>query len=350
MDKEELEELEKSYLDEGRHRKLDLKLQRDDDVDAEELAEQLKQRYSKADYGVFRGDKDVIPQNVLIPSIQDPKLCMLKCKAGREKEIVFTLMKKFFHLQATNKALKIHSVFYRDRIPGYVYIEGDTQAHIESCIQGLNYVYARSLKFIPVNEMVSCLVIKTKEQELQENMWVRIKRGKYAGDLGQIVMLDSADAVTVKLVPRLDPPGVESFKRKKQELRPLQRLFVYKDYAGGRDIESRDGGYYYQNEFYTKEGYLEKLIKVSSLTTINVNPTLEEVTLFSGGSVSENVQDVALIGSIASHTVVDFNVGENVQVVSGELAQVKGVVQSVQNGIVTILPDASLGFMVFFIL
>ena len=67
-------------MDKGRHRKLDLKIQQEEDIDAEELAAELKQRYSRADYGVFRGDKDVVPQNVLIPSIHDPKLCMVKCK------------------------------------------------------------------------------------------------------------------------------------------------------------------------------------------------------------------------------------------------------------------------------
>jgi transcription elongation factor SPT5 len=82
MDLEELEELEKNYLDERRHRSLDMKLQREDDIDAEELAAELKERYSRADYGVFRGDKDVVPQNVLIPSINDPKLSMVKVKVG----------------------------------------------------------------------------------------------------------------------------------------------------------------------------------------------------------------------------------------------------------------------------
>ena len=68
------------------------------------------------------------------------------------------------------------------------------------------------------------------------------------------------------------------------------------------------------------------------------------MTNFSGGLLNEGQEDVALLGAVAAATVEDFQTGETVQVLSGELANVKGVVQSVQNGVVTIIPDASLGF------
>jgi transcription elongation factor SPT5 len=160
--------------------------------------------------------------------------------------------------------------------------------------------------------------------------------------------LDSAEAVTVKLVPRLDPPGLEPTpgqpKRKKNEIRASQKLFSHEDYQGQRDFERRDGGYYYQNEYFTKEGYLEKIIKVQSLQTENVNPSLEEVTMFSNGGADNAAEDVALLGAVAAASVEDFQTGETVQVMSGELANVQGTVQTVQNGVVTIIPDASLGF------
>jgi transcription elongation factor SPT5 len=53
---------------------------------------------------------------------------------------------------------------------------------------------------------------------------------------------------------------------------------------------------------------------------------------------------VALLGAVAAATVEDFQTGETVEVISGELGGVKGIVQSVQNGVVTVLPDKSLGW------
>ena len=163
-----------------------MRLQRENEVDAEALAEQLKQRYSHKDYGVFRGDKDVVPQNVLIPSIQDPKLGMVKVRTGKEREIVYTLMKRFMNVKDSAKPLGILSCFCRNGIPGYIYVEGERPEMIEEALAGVQGVYNRTLKIVPVQEMTQCLTIKSKEKELLVNSWVRVKRGKYAGDLGQV--------------------------------------------------------------------------------------------------------------------------------------------------------------------
>ena len=343
--------MEKSYLDKGRHRKLDLKFQKEDDLDAQQLAAQLKERYSRSDYGVFRGDKESVPQNVLIPGVRDPKIAMVKCKvgfaffhikAGKEKDIIFNLTRKYLCLESSSNAIKIYSVFYRNGIPGYIYVEGDNLENIQEAIQGVMNVYGNTVKIVPVNEMTQCLTIKSKEKELVVGSWIRVRRGKYAGDLGQILNIDSAENVTVKLVPRLDIFG--ELKRKKMEQRPPAKLFNYRDFESNREFEARDGGYYYQNDFFTKEGYLEKLMKVISIQTEKVNPSLEEVTAFSGGIVEEGADDVALLGAVASATVEDFQIGENVEVIVGELKNVKGTVESIQNGVITIMPDASFGF------
>jgi transcription elongation factor SPT5 len=101
---------------------------------------------------------------------------------------VLTLMRRFLNLENTSKPLNIHSVFCRDGIPGYVYVEADRVEAVQEAIVGLQFIYARSIKIVPVNEMTQCLTIKSKEKELLINSWVRIKRGKYAGDLGQVII------------------------------------------------------------------------------------------------------------------------------------------------------------------
>jgi len=71
--------IEKSYLDERSHRQLDRSRQYQDEMDAEELAEQLKQRYASQSHG-FRGNVDHVPQNLLMPDVKDPKLWCIRCK------------------------------------------------------------------------------------------------------------------------------------------------------------------------------------------------------------------------------------------------------------------------------
>jgi transcription elongation factor SPT5 len=50
----------------------------------------------------------------------------------------------------------------------------------------MNNIYGSKLHLVPVGEMVDCLRVKAKVSDLKVNMWVRVKRGKYGGDLGQV--------------------------------------------------------------------------------------------------------------------------------------------------------------------
>ncbi len=50
----------------------------------------------------------------------------------------------------------------------------------------MNNIYGAKLHLVPVGEMVDCLRINPKEVEVKQGMWVRIKRGKYGGDLAQV--------------------------------------------------------------------------------------------------------------------------------------------------------------------
>ncbi|KAI8926705.1 early transcription elongation factor of RNA pol II, NGN section-domain-containing protein [Entophlyctis helioformis] len=236
---EEAQVAETAFRDESRHRALDRSLQRSEEMNAEDIAERFKQRYGRSELarGGYRGDFDHVPQSVLIPSVNDPKLWLVRCKPGKERDIVTQLMRKF--LDPAVAPLSIMSVFCRDSLQGYIYIEADKQAHVMAAIENVQNVYASKLALVPVNEMVDCLTIKAKDVEVKPHSWVRIKRGKYDGDLAQVLeVTESGEMATVKLIPRLEAskdsrtvaaptmPG----KRKKPEVRHPQRLFQPSDY------------------------------------------------------------------------------------------------------------------------
>ncbi|KAJ1328464.1 hypothetical protein BSLG_010196 [Batrachochytrium salamandrivorans] len=351
FDREEAEEAERTFHDESRHRALDRHMQQEEDTNAEAIAERFKQRYGRSEMsrGTFRGDLDHVPQGVLIPSVNDPKLWLIRCKPGKEKTIVMQMMRKFFDLEFSSKTpLEILSVFSRDSLQGYIYIEAMKQAHVMSAIEGVQNLYVSKLALVPVNEMVDCLTIKGKILDIKANAWVRIKRGKYDGDLAQVLEVhESGDTVSVKLIPRLEPSrdlhGVGQPRRKKgNDVRQPQKLFQPNEF-NKREINPGNGGYNYQGEFFDKDGYLEKSVKVRSLLTENVDPTLDEITKFTGGSINEHGNDLALLASANQATPDDFQIGEGITVISGELRNVPGVIQSIEGGIVTILPNKSFG-------
>jgi transcription elongation factor SPT5 len=110
-----------------------------------------------------------------------------------------------------------------------------------------------------------------------------------------------------------------------------------------REVTQQQGGYTYQSEFFDKEGYLEKSMKIISLEIKKVNPTLEEITKFSGGAVNDKGEDLSMLANANVAKESDFQTGEKVIVLSGEMKNVPGTVHSVENGVVTIIPDKAYG-------
>ncbi|KAJ3224135.1 transcription elongation factor spt5 [Clydaea vesicula] len=341
--------LEKSYLSEDRHRKLDRKRREEEEVNLDQLAQDLKERYGgRSGYNrEYQGDLEHVPQRLLIPSVNDPKLWLVKCKIGKEKDTVFNIMRKYFDLLNTDRRIEIYSCFARESLPGYVYIEAEKQIHVNDAIQNCNTLYAtQKLQLVPVNEMVDCLTVKKRDVELKVGGWVRIKKGKkYSGDLAQIYDLagDTGETAILKIIPRIDyTKGTQQNERedpnlkRKKVARPAAKLFspdfvLQKSALGRTQI-----GYTFQGEQFNKSGYMLKELKTSVFTTENVNPSLEEITNFSGNAIGESKNNLAFLAEANIHSVEDFEVGENVEVVSGELANLPGVVLSVENGIVTV--------------
>lgn len=72
-------------LDDARHREYDRRERQKDEMDAEQIAELMKDRYGRTDYGsTYKGDLEHVPQRLLIPSVNDPKLYLVRCKVNHD--------------------------------------------------------------------------------------------------------------------------------------------------------------------------------------------------------------------------------------------------------------------------
>ena len=189
--------------------------------------------------------------------------------------------------------------------------------------------------------MVDCLKVKAKEIELKKDSWVRVKRGKYAGDLARVIeVAESGENAVIKLIPRIEYTKTND-KRKKSDIRVPQKLFSVSDFSK-KDVQMMVGGCMYQGEFFDSEGYLEKSVKVTSLETSKVNPSLEEITRFSGGAISDRTEELSQLATL-NLASQEFANSEKVIVLTGEMKGVTGVVYSIERNIVTITPDPIFG-------
>lgn len=344
-------------IDDRRHRQLDRQRELEASMDAEKQAQLLKERYGRN--RMAPSDALVVPKRLLLPSVDDPSIWAVRCKAGKEREVVFSIQKRIEDRPpGSRKPIKIMSAFERGGpMSGYVYVEARRQADVMEALEDMTNVYPRSkMILVPVKEMPDLLRVQ-KSEELLPGGWVRIKRGKYQGDLAQIEEVETNGLdVTVRLVPRLDyglnedsgRPVIDP-KRKRGGMngttaRPPQRLFseaeAKKKHSKYLSATSGLGGksWSYLGETYI-DGFLIKDMKVQHLITKNVNPRLEEVTMFARGSEdgTSNLDLASLAETLKNTTAEDaYLPGDPVEVYRGEQQGIIGRTVSTRGDIITL--------------
>ncbi|QDS68822.1 hypothetical protein FKW77_006424 [Venturia effusa] len=344
--------------DDRRHRDLDRQREIESTIDAQTQAKILKERYGRN--RSTRQEIAATPQHLLLPSVSDPMIWAVRCKVGKESEIVNQVMRRYAdNMNATRDAdrIKIFSCFARggSAMSGFIYVEATQTEHVLAATDNISFCYGRSgITIIDIKERPD-LLHTIPPKPIEPGMWVRIKKPqRYAGDLAQVSSVeDNGSDITLKIIPRIDY-GVEedinapqNIKRKRPAgtTRPQQRLFNEQEARkkAGRHISmSTSLGkvvFHLHNENYV-DGFLEKDFKLSAVETEDVNPTLEEVSRFSinneeGGENLDLASIAASLKSSASHS--DYLPGDNVEIYQGEQQGIKGTAVAVHGDIVTLL-------------
>ena len=274
-------------------------------------------------------------------------------------------MKRVEERANTRTPLTITAAFERGgTMAGYVYVEARRKEDIMTALDGLSNVYPRTkLVLVPIKEMPDLLRTK-KSKDIEPGSYVRLKRGKYQGDLAQVeAVVSNGLEVELRLVPRLDyglnedanapmiHNGVAGAAAKRKRAgafglsnlatRPPKRLFSESEAKKKhlRYLQSLGGKkWQYLGDIY-QDGYLIKDYKIQYLIVDDVNPTLEEVTRFAAGAEdgTENLDLGVLAASLkASSENAAYLPGDMVEVYDGEQQGVCGKARRVAGDIVTI--------------
>ena len=359
-DEEEIEDYEEDdFINEAEdairlqpqiYRELDQRRDVDRVEDAEEVERRLKERYGRGAYaeraGVYSGDLAHVPMQFLLPSVKDPNLWLVKCRPGKERDIAMNLMRKYIEYSNTDHPLRIKSVVARDGLKGYLYVESRSQADVQSALDKMNNVYASKIVLVPLEEMVDVMTIKKKYTGLKSGQWVRVLRGKYKGDIAQVISADIADRAEIKLIPRLDFTQKEAGVKRKTAIRPQQRMFNGKDVpAHDKTLTKKYGMWVYRGDTFDTTGFLIREVNVSTLETAGVTPTLDEIAKFSAG---KNVEDHLNMSTLDvkedKATAPQFSVGDSVFITVGDLVNATATVKTISKNLVTLkMDDEDLG-------
>lgn len=319
----------------------------EDHEDLEAMARSIQERYGRrvTDYDEEATD---VEQQALLPSVRDPKLWMVKCAIGREREAAVCLMQKYID---KGSELQIRSAVALDHLKNYIYIEADKEAHVREACKGLRNIFAQKLTLVPIREMTDVLSVESKAIDLSRDTWVRMKIGTYKGDLAKVVDVDNVrQRVTVKLIPRIDLQalankleGREVVKKKAfvppprfmnvDEARELHiRVEHRRDPMTGERFETIGGMMF-------KDGFLYKTVSIKSISAQNIKPTFDELEKFRKPGENGDGDVASLSTLFANRKKGHFMKGDAVIVIKGDLKNLKGWVEKVDEDNVHIRPE-----------
>ncbi|ERN01275.1 hypothetical protein AMTR_s00002p00250180 [Amborella trichopoda] len=262
---------------------------------------------------------------------------------GHEREVAFCLMQKCIDLQSQGVELQIMSVIALDHLKNYIYIEAHKEAHVKEACKGMRHIYSYTkVLLVPIKEMTDVLSVESKSVELSKDTWVRVKLGTYKGDLAKVVDVDNVrQRVTIKLIPRIDlqalankmegrevgkkknfvpPPRFINTREMKDMHIPVERR---RDPATGEYFETIDGMMF-------KDGYLYKTVSMKSISSQNIHPSFDELEKFRKPGKDSNGDMASLSTLFANRKKGHFIKGDAVIVVRGDLKNLMGWVEKVE--------------------
>uniref|UniRef100_A0A0D9WN40 Transcription elongation factor SPT5 n=1 Tax=Leersia perrieri TaxID=77586 RepID=A0A0D9WN40_9ORYZ len=331
----------------SRHRSMPM---RDEEEDIDEIERQVRERYARSTHIEYGEEAAEVEQQALLPSVKDPKLWMVKCAIGHERETAICLMQKFID----RSDLQIKSVVALDHLKNYIYVEAEKEAHVKEACKGLRNIYASAkITLVPIKEMADVLSVESKSVDLSRDAWVRMKLGVYKGDLAKVVDVDNVrQRVTVKLIPRIDLQALASKLEgrevvKKKAFVPPPRFFNI-DEAREMHIRverrrDKDSGEYFEmiDGLMFKDGFLYKTVSIKSISTQNIQPSFDELEKFRKPGDDMNGDISSLSTLFANRKKGHFMKGDAVIVIKGDLKNLEGWVEKVEDETVHMRPKIS---------
>ncbi|PJF18494.1 Transcription elongation factor Spt5 [Paramicrosporidium saccamoebae] len=314
----------------------------EEELDPEMVEERLKRLYGRTRHvsGKNVGATEATMATVLQPQPSDPKLWLVKCRPGKERAAVAALLRG---LTILGDSLGVFSVIGRDSLKGFIYVEAHKVNDVMNAVQKtkLNYlIFASPMNrpvMVPLSEMADVMAASMASSSKSSadasaftiGGWVRVKRGKYAGDLAQVVEVDQETTgegieciVRVKLLPRLSYRKMTGGKNE----RPSAKPFDPQEAAQYGSVTKARGYWLFNSEAY-KDGFLFKEVRGSSLNVHEVGPRPDELERFGALSITEEGGDAIPDSMLIKHTK-----GEAIVVTRGEFQHMSGIVDAEPEG------------------
>ncbi|KAH9171227.1 hypothetical protein EDB89DRAFT_2179677 [Lactarius sanguifluus] len=284
---------------------------------------------------------EVVPAHFLVPTRYDPDLWAVRVKAGHESSLVLQIFRKCI-LSREGRSLDIASVFARDGIPGYIFLEGSLPA-TSQVVRDLVTVRRNPPRLVPPEQRIGLLASRNPlSRRIAEGQWVRCVHGAYHGDVGFVCDWDpSSDLeVVVAFVPRIPhrtsgQTGCNTGKRKRPS-RPLPRSWtsaqVAAEWGPARVQVTSPDVFKFQNDVY-ESGLVMKCYAPDSLVIVDGAPANLDMFM-AAPCIRERSSFIPWIHRFAQDMIKER---QRVIVESGEQKGVVGYVSEIVGTVATVV-------------
>jgi hypothetical protein len=131
----------------------------------------------------------------LRPSDVQPTLFWVRVDIGKEREVLRRILERQKKFISRGSTLLITSALAKENHPGMVYMEAMQQKYAQKALTGIPYVKGggMSVRMISRDGVSNILTVLPTITTLPKKMLLRVRVGKYKGDLCQVVDMDDSD-------------------------------------------------------------------------------------------------------------------------------------------------------------
>ncbi len=124
----------------------------------------------------------------------------IRTTVGRENAVIEALVKRI-----KSRNLDIKSIFHPDELKGYIFIEGDEKAVVET-IKGMPHIKGMIRRKVKISEIKRFLEERKIEIKLKRGDIVEVVGGPFKNEKGKITRVDEAkEEVTLELLDAAVP-------------------------------------------------------------------------------------------------------------------------------------------------
>ena len=247
--------------------------------------------------------KGVTKQSLLPTPGVDTCMWRVKVKKNQEVPMVMSIIDMAKKMTAKKQRVGITAAIFAGT-KGHVLIEARNEADASAAVRANSrFILSQRLEVVEYRYMATSLAVSESvaPKPLKHGQWVRFKRGLYKGDLARVIaILEGGSKVVIELVPRINyddmarNPRAGNIYVVSAATRPSQKFFSASE-AREHEVALHRGKHPGLNmpcdvacNLHYMNGYLVKEVKPESLQSENINATVEEVTKFGLGALTED--------------------------------------------------------------